>query len=227
MSDNVDISHIKLVCRLNDFMRLKPFVSTEEIRYYLNGVHFRQGAEGVLLVATDGRRLGVFNAEEALCNGDGIVKLPPRLPKIEKGYTAWLIVGQFAKTDIALIMQFKAKATALEIAENASLHNALALFPRPLIEGSYPDWRKVVPANLGKPTGCFNSAYLADYACAANAKKGAPITLYGDAPGDPHIVAVGGEKNFIGVQMPMRGDVLPELPIWLQEPKAAKRKKAA
>lgn len=222
-----DTSHIKLVCRLNDFMRLKPFVSSEPYRHYLGGVHFRQGAEGVLLVATDGHRLGVFNAEEALCSGEGIVKLPARLPKIEKGYTAWLIVGTFAGTDIALIMQFKAKATAGEIAENACLHNALALYPRPLIEGHFPDWRKVVPSKISKPVGCFNSAYLADYASAAQSKKSASIAIYGDDLAAPYFVTVAGEKNFIGVQMPMRGDSLSELPGWLQEPKAVEQSAAA
>lgn len=220
-------NNIKLACRLDDIMRLKPFVSTEETRYYLNGVRFEQGLEGVLLVATDGHRIGVFNAEAALCNGDGIVKLPPRLPKIEKGFNAWLIVGEFAKTEIALIMQFKAATTAQEVAENASLHNALAMFPRPLIDGTYPAWRRVIPVDLGKAGGCFNSAYLADYAKAANSKKGAPITLYGDDPVSPYVVTVGGEKNFIGVQMPMRGEILPGFPAWLAEVKPAKKAKAA
>lgn len=222
-----DISHIKLVCRLNDFMRLKPFVSSESYRYYLGGVHFRQGAEGVLLVATDGHRLGVFNAEEALCNGEGIVKLPTRLPKIDKHHVAWLVVGTFAGTDIALIMQFRGDAGAPEIAEVASLQNALAPYPRPLIDGVFPDWRKVVPSKISKPVGCFNSAYLADYASAAQSKKSASIAIYGEDLAAPYFVTVAGEKNFIGVQMPMRGDSLSDLPGWLQEPGTARQSKAA
>ena len=220
-----EVMEVQLVCRLDDIMRLKPFVSTEEIRFYLSGVRFEQGIEGVLLVATDGHRLGVFNAKNAICRDGGIVKLPTRLPKINKRFAAWLIVGQFAGADIALIMAFNPAATPEEIVEAACLNNALAIFPRPLIDGTYPNWRKVLPAEIGAAGAFFNSAYLADFASATGQKKGAAITIFGADPAAPHVVSVAGEDNFIGVQMPMRAEGITEFPTWLEAPKPKKNRK--
>jgi len=219
-TDEIDISHIRLVAPLDDMLRLKPFIGVEEKRYYLNGIRFEQGVDGVLLVATDGHRLGAFNSTDALCQGDGIARLPTRLPKIDRKKRAWLVVGQFAGAELALIMSFSSvTATARQIAENASLARADAIYPDALIEGEFPDWRRLLPNELGKPMASFNSAYLADFAAAANRKKGVPIKFYGGSENDPHIVQVGSEKNFIGIQMPMRTDAISKIPAWIAAPK--------
>lgn len=225
--DTIDTSHIQLVVPLEHVMRLKPFVSKDECRFYLQGVRFENGREGTLLVATDGHRLGAFNSTEAICQKPGIVRLPARMPRADKEKKMWLVVGKFAGTDLALIVGMRGKHDAQLVAENATLRNALVIYADALIEAEFPDWRKVIPKEVGPASAGFNSAYLGDFAAAIGAKKGAPIMLYGTDRHAPHIVTVGNEGNFIGVQMPMRTDPVSSLPTWLDAPKPAKRKKAA
>ena len=226
----MSIEHIKLAVPLQDLLRLKPFISTEGIRFYLNGIRFEQGSDGVLLVATDGHRLGVFRSTEALASCGGIVRLPEKLPKLDRrDKRAWLIVGEFGGTELALIYQTAThSATAEDIAAAVGLKDADLIYARPLIEADFPNWRRVLPAKVGPRIASFNSRYLADFATVTDqTKRGAAITLHGDGLGDPHVVMVGGECNFIGVQMPMRADGLDKFPDWLAKPKAPKRRKVA
>lgn len=44
------------------FLQASGFVSTDETRYYLDGVYVEPVAKGCRLVATDGHRLGAFHA---------------------------------------------------------------------------------------------------------------------------------------------------------------------
>jgi DNA polymerase-3 subunit beta len=105
-------------------------VSTEETRYYLNGVCWQIGSSGRRFVATDGHRL-------ALCKysseGDsGIVsRIIPRK-------TVQIIATHLAGRDVK-IFGLTGNSPALEIvAPGLTIRTKL-------IDGSYPDYERVIP----------------------------------------------------------------------------------
>lgn len=108
-----------------------PFVSTEETRYYLNGVCFefsKDGDDKIRAVATDGHRLGMRESSVS-----GI--LEPREP---------CIVPRFAMAAV------HALAGQAEVEFSLAGHKAEFSFGRAtirtkLIDGTFPDWRRVVP----------------------------------------------------------------------------------
>jgi DNA polymerase III sliding clamp (beta) subunit (PCNA family) len=52
-------------------------VSTEETRYYLNGVHVEpHPVKGAILVATDGHRMLIAHDKDGSCSGPIIVQMP-------------------------------------------------------------------------------------------------------------------------------------------------------
>ena len=117
---------------------VRPCVSTEETRYYLRGVAVisRTDATGVDVVATDGHRLAAYHAADAtLTRGDtaGPGENPP------------------APMSVHAIIP----AGALDALVNASLlyvtsHHVQArigsrLIVSRLIDGTFPDYRRVIP----------------------------------------------------------------------------------
>jgi DNA polymerase-3 subunit beta len=111
-------------------------VSTDETRYNLNGVYFEPSAGALRLVATDGHRLALA---EAPVEGDFKLKKGVILPK--KGiYELRKLLGE------AVEGAEDAPRGELGFAENS------AVFRRPgvvlvmrLIEGTFPDYRQVIP----------------------------------------------------------------------------------
>ena len=225
----LDVSHITLAVPLDEIMRLKPFVSDEATRYYLNGVKFEPAAdEGVMLAATDGHRLGALRVIRAIVQGEGIVRLPALKPKLDshdRKNRQWLVVGKFAGETLALIVSAPPMADAIQAAASATLAKALLIYSTPLIDGTFPDWRRVVPTKVGRKTAAFNAKLIADFA-AASGQKTAPVTLYGDNDSEPHLVDIG-KGDFIGVIMPMRADEMKALPTWLTQHQLPKAKKPA
>lgn len=217
-----------LAIPLDTIERLRPFVSKEDTRPRLSGVRFERQAEGVIIAATDGHRLGVITASEAFADRDGVVRLPTRLPKAErpfKNHKRWFVVANFAGEVISLVASVSPKVAAADLAEHLALGLAQAVYPNPLLDVDFPDWRAVIPGKVGKPTASFNPQYLADFVKASGAKSIA-LTLYGDTPSEPHIVSIGA-SDFIGVQMPMRADTIDSLPEWIAPAKPARKLRKA
>ena len=74
-----------------------------------------------------------------------------------------------------------------------------------LIEGTYPDYKRVVPApHDDDAVRTFQTRHLAGF--------GERITLRGPDAASPHLVFDLEDENFVGVQMPMKlqGEVPPE-----------------
>lgn len=186
---------------LADFLAVKPFIATEETRHYLNGVRIEAHEGGAIAVATDGHRLGVQFSPGANCVVPGIWMCPKAL-KLDrrKGAPAQWIVGvvngsrgrlhlihakqQDKDTDMA---QYVADFPAAGVDEMSWGHS--------LINGEYPDWRRVLPkASKDDVVRSFNGEYLSAF--------GRALCLRGDDPRAPHLVQTS-DDNFIGVAMPM------------------------
>ena len=113
-------------------------ISTEETRYYLNGIYLHEVAAGTLLraVATDGHRLA--QAQVALPKGakgmPGIIV--PRKTVLD---VVKLLEGEDGDVEIALS----------SLTRSASPSGNLVLTSK-LIDGTFPDYERVIPRNNDK-----------------------------------------------------------------------------
>ncbi|UOK70161.1 DNA polymerase III subunit beta [Ancylobacter polymorphus] len=114
--------------------RVKFAISTEETRYYLNGIYLHRDPEGsgkLRLVATDGHRLSLASlAVEGLPDFHGV------------------IVPRKAVDELSRMAQAAEKASlALQIS-GAKLAATFgrARFTTKLIDGTFPDYGRVIPA---------------------------------------------------------------------------------
>lgn len=116
------------------FALTEPFVSSEETRYYLNGVCLEIEDDGYTLraVATDGHRMGS--------------RTTPLSAKFKKtvGSTWRYIVPRDAVSFVSKHMaagEVRAKLND----QVAQFSGSGMVFTTELIEGTFPDWRRVVP----------------------------------------------------------------------------------
>jgi len=192
-------------------------VSTEETRYYLNGINLEFTPDGVVMAATDGHRMIVL-----------------RQPYGEHGATgahASVIVPR----DLVAKLKIKLKTldtTTLTIADDGRLtfEHAGESFGGSRIDGSFPDYRRVVPQELdGKPAQ-YNPQYLADFAKARQELTGqkadrdgktSPIVRYNGL--NPAVVdfAWGTDFQAFGVIMPLRTTDRTLYYSWASAPMAA------
>jgi DNA polymerase-3 subunit beta len=125
-----------------DFKVLKAlmlFAGKSDIRFYLNGLHIEQSATGTLAVATNGHAIAI-----ARIDSDAYA---PASCTIHRQYIDAI------KTKYAVMFTQNDNATV-------SIQTADSTIAVPLIDGIFPDWRRVVSA---KQTG--EQAYFApDYA---------------------------------------------------------------
>lgn len=120
--------------------RASAAASTEEVRYYLNGVCLLEGPDGNLCaVATDGHRLILVEAE---------------MPEGGGGLTARIVPS----ASIAGILATAAGTTEIEFddALRMRVRAGGATLTTKLVDGTYPDYRRVMPA-AGGGTVCVTT----------------------------------------------------------------------
>jgi hypothetical protein len=155
------------------------FASKEESRYYLGGVCIEAAPQGgAYLVATDGHRMMVLHDANALA---------PAEPVILRG-TALALKACREKTAQRIV--YNETSGEVVTHEGQSLASGLAV-----IDGTYPDWRRVVPCET--PTGTsagFSAALMADFAKAAtdlaklSGLRSGSITVHQSGEGSPALV---------------------------------------
>jgi DNA polymerase-3 subunit beta len=201
---------------LSAALKVRPFTSTEDSRYYLNGVSFEpNGDDGAVMAATDGHRLGAVIDRKGLCLESVIAKLPKEIKSPGKLLPdPWLVgvltspsQGYVALVDPNPVRDDDTPESAMERVDDCTLR-----IGRAIIDGTFPDWRRVVPRpKKDAPTRSFNADYIKAF--------GRIMNISGDDEAAPHLVSTG-DPDFIGVLMPMRGD-RPEAPDWATVPQAA------
>lgn len=204
------------------------FVSKEETRYYLQGVCVEkaQTRPGCYLVATDGHRLAVFYDEYASTDQSGVIV------SLNKTGLAACKPGRNQPAGRRVVVTGSAVAVHDQGDEFGQHCDApLAINCGDVIDGTFPDWRRVIPAAPKpeeiSPAKGFNPAYLAAY----NFKPfdgGDPVLLMeqGDAA-TPAVIRNLAFPTFFSVLMPVRGDE--EIrPDWLDDsPRALPETQAA
>lgn len=215
---------MKVIAKVNRkyFAAINLFSAVKDIRYYLNSVYIEPHPEkGVILVATDGHRLGVIH------DPDGYTEKP-------------IIVGEISKQLISACKKKSLIPMDLFIGERdcvvgPSLEKGEALDPFgqmvshmsriQLIEAKYPDWRKVLPKKEDREQRfpALNPKYLAALNEAAEilapGKWGAALELFSSGRDTSVVARINSadiDQRFVGVIMPLRTDspktILPE---WL------------
>ena len=112
-------------------------ISTEETRYYLNGIYLHEASNGATLraVATDGHRL----AQAEVARPEGAAKMPgvivPRKTVLE---VVKLIEGLDGQVEVAL------SASKIRFAAGS------LLLTSKLIDGTFPDYERVIPRHNDK-----------------------------------------------------------------------------
>lgn len=199
-------------------------ISKEETRYYLNGVHVEaHPVKGALLVATDGHRMVVIHDADGQCDEHVIVKLPGYALAQCKLPRSLLSEKRVAKIDVAaksatISHQQPPKRDAAPPAKPlVTVHDVL-------IEGVFPDWRKVAPKAATLPIGlmAFNPAYVMSLAkfgeeLGADKTRAMYFLREKEEHVGPIVVRWSGLDNVFAVLMSMRAEPVSSLPAFMSE----------
>ncbi|MEM1420943.1 MAG: DNA polymerase III subunit beta [Pseudomonadota bacterium] len=118
------------------FDKAKFAISTEETRYYLNGVYFHvaeaNGAKTMRAVATDGHRLAQIEAP---------------LPEGAAGMSD-VIVPRKTVGELRKLLEVDSDAVEISVSETKiRFSNQGVTLTSKVIDGSFPDYSRVIPAN--------------------------------------------------------------------------------
>ena len=214
-----DIRNTDNIIEVNaDLYRIAAMMqSTEEARYYLNGVyiHPRRDGKGVTLVATDGHRMIVVHDESGRCDKAEIVSL--------NASKAALAACKHKITLSRPAHPENNPAPRLTVAGGVATvtsGGATVTCPNAIVDGTFPDWSRVVPdidkAMAAGLSDAFEPKYLAAFATVAIdlAKSGSDgrtliMRVQSAAPGSPALVDFGSHYAF-GVLMPKRYNDAPK-----------------
>lgn len=196
----------------NYFKAASLCMSREDTRYYLNGVYIEPcAAGGATLTATDGHRIVCIHDKDGICDKPAIVGLPNGALKKK------MPEGEVIIQDDGLFR-----------------HGTFISMNSVIVDGSYPDYRRVVLLSqkngLGhKGSPGFQGRYIGDFGkvgellCQSQSIRIMP----GPTESDPALVLFPSAKNAFGIIMPMRVTPAPEKFDWFiagpAKPKKAKK----
>lgn len=118
-----------------DLVAVSPAMSTEETRYYLNGVLAEEREGQFYLVATDGHQLA---------------RVERPAPKGAEGLAGAIIPRRTVAALIAALKKADDSPLSVEIADDRATIAAGGLrLAFKLVDGLFPDWRPAIPGALG------------------------------------------------------------------------------
>lgn len=230
-------SDIRAILPAADFLHVAQFASSEETRYYLQGVHIAPTDGGMHLVATNGHRMGILRlpATEGYCAPNPVGATPSHiiLSSINK---AFLSAIKATKRETHFIVIRKETIEVRLVSSRSNWEPAEVIdgglvtqtFPASalLVDGTFPDWRRVVPSLDGVMFGSRATHIVSPHDDAPRAR---PVTYSGVNPAmfkgmaragepaasfdwngvDPLLVATQ-DPRFLGIVMPMRGGLSPD-----------------
>ena len=208
---------LKVTLNIRALRAVLVAVSTEETRYYLNGINLEFTPDGVTMCATDGHRM--------------IVLRQPYGEHAPTGAHASVIVPR----DLVAKLKVRNKVveeTTLTIGDDGRLtfEHAGEMFGGSRVDGTFPDYRRVVPQDLDGKLAQYNPAYLADFVKARQELTGqkadrdgksSPVVRYnGESPAVVDF-AWGTGFQALGVIMPIRDRTDATYYTWASAPAAA------
>jgi DNA polymerase-3 subunit beta len=108
-------------------------VSDDETRFFMNGVYFEKNEGKLAMVATDGRRLAYIEKEESAVNDFTGIIIPPKILNIITKRAGDEGLIEISVTDKIIFVRF-----------------GVYYLSSVLIEGQFPNYRKVIPETQTK-----------------------------------------------------------------------------
>ncbi len=227
---------------------MEPFIGTEEVRYYLTGIYIEPHPVcGVILVATDGRRMAIVHDKDALFKGkDGwICPIPPDVFKAcrKKTRTNDELRGaqkvHFVGSTVAVTDGMFTGEGPLDLKEGVP-DGVMTLSRAEPIDGTYPQWRRVLPKKRSAAPShevlAFSPRYMADFGTvikAAGLKESSSAVLFPSPHGEASVVRFEALPEFFGLLMGCHASPdMTAIPAWVtaervKHVKAQKEAKAA
>lgn len=183
---------------------LLTIAAKKDVRGYLNSICIDVRESDAVAVATDGHKLLAV-----------ALTLADDAPALVSGR---YIIRREALESVKPVLKRSITVTIDPTARAATIDNGSAATTTPLMDATYPDWRKVVPLTVSGEVAQFNADYIGAF--------GKVQTLLGGkySPGILHngnaaarVVLTG---DAVGVIMPMNGQPHLENPDWLITPTA-------
>jgi DNA polymerase-3 subunit beta len=123
--------------QLNNLLTKTSFsMAQQDVRYFLNGLLLEIHSDHILSVATDGHRLAKTKISVDQTDMDQVQSIIPRKAVIE--------IGKFLDPGSENLVSVKLNASHI-LVESGDF-----MFISKLIDGRFPDYEKVIPANLDK-----------------------------------------------------------------------------
>jgi DNA polymerase-3 subunit beta len=191
---------MKITATASALKALQIISPSNDIRYYLNGIYVEARANETRLVATDGHRLGVVRIRTE-CNND-----------VPDGQAVTLIVPN------SVIERLRVSRTSPDEVEIGWTddgrayvsHDDVRITFTPL-EGKFPDYRAVIPAEPSGLASQFNPAYLVDFKkigtklLRLSAATRLQVVVLHNGEG-ASVATIEGCEDFVGVVMPVRSE---------------------
>lgn len=193
---------IKLTVRAEIIAALKLFAADKDIRFYLNGINLEIGATESLLVATNGYSLGCFRIESEqpeVTTPLGNIIIPNDLlkPIKAKGMVEITIGPLETKKDA------KGEEVPVSSARPVTLTYAGVSMSGKTLDGTFPDFRRVIPSKVSGKAAQFDPAYVGQLAKVAAALYGKSKHVGIGFNGNAAALLDFGNENFVGVLMPL------------------------
>jgi len=192
---------------------LGRFAATNDMRYYLNGLHVVQNNRGTYIEATNGHMLGRLLIDETPVATPSSVILPFESVK------SLAATGKKGRETVCFTVD-GVKISAINPQGETMIFQA--------IEGKFPDCDRVVPtvtSDSGLEPSTYNPEYIAAFYDCANDLRGTKtkgISVQIKQRGnDIGIVNIDSEPLFVGLIMPMREHNTVNVPTWCSRPKVA------
>jgi hypothetical protein len=198
-------------------------VSTEETRYYLNGVFVQPHHDkGAFLVSTDGHRMVVIHDDKAEVSESAIVQLPKYARQQLKSRRGFKLERKALTVDI----ESKNATISTEIVDKDGLvtrSDQIMTAHNVIIEGTFPDWRRVCPKGKMEAAGVIglNSRYVSSLgkfgAQFDSINRGGMYFMKPEGQSDdgPIMIRWGNVHHIFAVLMPYRTDVEMNAPSFL------------
>ena len=182
------------------YMEAGAFTSKEESRYTLRAIRVEPHPEGgAVIVATDGHTLGLFYDADAICDEPAQIEFRKEIarfcePSTQKDKTTFIRLMQI-EDDLTIVEMFSGQGY-----DEEPLSRVVRFFDVHA-QGSFPDWRMVLPTEPSESHLDFNHEYLAR---GASGQKAAGISVWAENP-EAQAVVRSSREDFIAIVMPMKG----------------------
>lgn len=198
---------MKITIEHNVIKSLLLIAGKGDIRYYLNSVCVDARANGdVVLVATDGHRLLAYPVAV-----DDIESLAPGEYVIPREALAAVKPAKGGKKSFPITI-----TTTPE--KSVTIIGATTL-TTPLVDGKFPDWRRVMPKSVSGEPAQYDAEYVGDFGkvCLLLGSKFAAPRINHNGAGAAAITNLDPAGRILGVLMPQRDEgeaAFTGLPAW-------------